>query len=244
MKSQELELYRKAGLAVSFVDNKAIEFSRSWSFSQMNTFICSKLPTLFSYFAETCPQVLKTTMETVNEQVYSETLWPYVLLAKDRRVYTQCTIDYPTAEDYLDKASRSSGGGAWKERTIHLCTQTTYLFLAGTDPVLLVVTRDAIDRAVWEGWIDVSISDGDSKSSALSVPGPSNAQSASKTRKGKNMPNAMGSDTSSDIESGKISKSVIKLERVVKRARGKSKSLNLTYNAATYFNWKSAVVLL
>jgi hypothetical protein len=84
MKSRELELYRKAGLAVSFVDNKAIEFSRSWSFSQMNTFFCSKLPKLFSYLAETCPQVFKTTMEPVSEQIHPETLWPYILLAKDR----------------------------------------------------------------------------------------------------------------------------------------------------------------
>jgi hypothetical protein len=125
----ELELYRQAGLATTIVDKKPVEFNRSWGFSQMHAFFCSKLPKLFTYFATTYPHVPKTTSESVDDkQTLSKTLWPYLLLVKDRRSYTVCTIDHPTAEDYLDAARSSSGSRALGDRTIHLRMQATYPF--------------------------------------------------------------------------------------------------------------------
>ena len=121
MKSAEIQLYQQAGLVAQSTDGTALQFNRSWNFSQMNTFFRLQLPKLFAHFAETHPHVLKTTAASVDDhQALSKSSWPYILLVKDRRTYTASPIEYPTAEDYLNTASRTSGGGSRKERTIHI----------------------------------------------------------------------------------------------------------------------------
>jgi hypothetical protein len=119
MKSAEIQLYQQAGLVARSTDGTALEFNRSWNFSQMNTFFRLQLPKLFAHLAETHPHVLKTTAASVDDHL-SMSPWLYILLVKDRRTYTVSPIEYPTAEDYLNTASRTSGGGSRKERTIHI----------------------------------------------------------------------------------------------------------------------------
>jgi hypothetical protein len=129
MNSKEIGLYRQAGLATDITGNEPLVFNRSWGFCQMNAFFCSKLPKLFTYLAETYPQILETTAESVDDKAsLSKTLWPYILLVKDRRVYSASEIDYPTAAEYFDGTSRPSGGGSWGERTIHLCAQNFIVY--------------------------------------------------------------------------------------------------------------------
>lgn len=74
------------------------------------------------------------------------------------------------------------------------------------------MTRDAIDRIIWQSWIDDAPAGSATESSALHVPSTSHTSAVPKLNKGKQ---AVG----------------------VKRARGKSKCQNLIHVTLIYLVW-------
>lgn len=109
LSNHAIQVAIRKGLGITSPNERELfELNRDGSLSDMNTFLRSRLLSLFSHFAKKDAWIL-----TVDNSTWADGnhLWPYVLLARDGRDLVPAVLNGhsdPTMSDFRDNSGRKT----------------------------------------------------------------------------------------------------------------------------------------